>query len=99
MVQRTRATWVALKRDEWMCQYHLHVLGVAIRASDGHHLFGRMNDVPEAIMALCHTCHMRVHSGEISNDTLRSLQLERGVMSWDMMNRFDKQKAMRKETQ
>ena len=99
MVQRTKATWVALERDKWVCQYHLHVLGVLVQATDGHHLFGRMNDVPEAIMALCHTCHMRVHSGEIPNDTLRSLQLERGVISWDMMNRFDKQKSMRKETQ
>lgn len=97
MVQRTRATWIALERDKWVCQYHLHVLGVLVQATDGHHLFGRMNDTPEAIMALCHTCHMRVHSGEIHNGNLKGLQLERGILSLDMIVEFERQKSVSKE--
>ena len=79
---RTDATWTALYRDKWVCQHHLHVNGVLVRATDGHHLFGRMNDVAEAIMALCHTCHMKLHNGQLHNDTLVTIQVERGVLDW-----------------
>lgn len=90
---RTRATWVALYRDKWVCQYHLHVLGVLVQATDGHHLFGRMNDVSDAIMALCSKCHAQLHSGQIHNDTLVTLQVERGILEWKKAQRLKKHKT------
>ena len=92
-MERTQATWIALQRDKWACQYHLHILGVLVCATDGHHLFGRMNDVPEAIMALCHDCHMKLDSGEILNETLRCLQIERGILGWDEMRMLETRKT------
>lgn len=90
---RTRATWIALYRDKWVCQYHLHRLDVLTWATDGHHLFGRMNDVPEAIMALCHDCHMRLHAGQIHNEELVTIQVERGVLHWKTAERLKSKKT------
>jgi hypothetical protein len=92
---RTDAQWTALYRDQWACQYHLHVLGVLVRATDGHHLFGRMNDVPEAIMALCHDCHMKLHNGQmIHNDTLVTIQVERGILDWRQAQKLKARKTI-----
>jgi hypothetical protein len=93
-VKRTEATWEALYRDKWVCQYHLHVKGVLVRATDGHHLFGRMNDVPQAIVALCHICHMRLHNGQIKNDNLAAIQIERQILGWDEMNQLKTRKTV-----
>ncbi len=93
MSKRTEAGWIALERDKWVCQYHLHVLGVLVRATDGHHLFGRMNDTPDAIMALCRDCHMKLHNGQILNDTLSSIQIERGILGWTTMRQMQSRKT------
>lgn len=92
-MERTAATWIALFRDAWICQYHLYELDVSVTASDGHHLFGRSVDVPEAIIALCHECHMKHHSGQIDNDRLVELQIKRGLMSKIYAAQLDNRKT------
>ena len=92
-MRRTEATWKALERDGWLCQWHLLRLGVVKDATDGHHLYGRQVDVAEAIIALCHDCHMKVHSGEIKGGEVREMQITRGVMSKDAAARFDRLKT------
>lgn len=49
-------------------------------ATDGHHMFGRMNDVPEAIIALCRTCHTDVHDGRLLNVRIIQIQYSRGIL-------------------
>ena len=65
----------------WLCQYHMHELGVANGATDGHHMFGRHNDYPEAIIALCHDCHMKLHNGEIDRHVVIDIQVRRGILT------------------
>ena len=87
-MRRTRATLEALERDMWLCQYHLHELQIAEGASDGHHMFGRHVDYPEAIVALCHDCHMKLHNGEIDRDEVVAIQMTRGILTDDLVSRF-----------
>ncbi|MFA5635002.1 MAG: hypothetical protein WC977_03765 [Anaerovoracaceae bacterium] len=93
MTGRTEATWEALRRDGWTCQRHLHLLGVVRDGGDGHHLFGRQVDVPEAIIALCHDCHMQLHGGQIDRREIIRLQIDRGVMSEEHAENFDRIKT------
>ena len=73
----------------WLCQYHMHVLEVANGASDGHHMFGRHIDVPDAIVALCHDCHMKLHNGEIDRHKVIQIQVERGILTDEQVIQFD----------
>lgn len=73
-MSQTVATKLALERDEYVCQYHKHILhhpififdyreGYHSMMAGGHHLAGRARvDVPEMIIALCSECHTRAQT-------------------------------------
>jgi hypothetical protein len=71
---QTKATKIALERDEYVCQYHKHILhhpififdyreGFHSSMAGGHHLAGRARvDEPEMIIALCSECHTKAQT-------------------------------------
>lgn len=75
---QTPATKLALERDNYLCQWHLHVLhsvrhifddyvfGYPPEMAGGHHVEKRGRvDAPETIMALCSECHWKVENAKI----------------------------------
>lgn len=75
---QTPATKLALEAQEYLCQWHLHVLhrvrhifddyvfGYPPEMAGGHHVHGRGRvDRPETIMALCSECHWKVENAKI----------------------------------
>ena len=86
---RTKATLDALHRDMWICQYHMHRLRVVMDATDGHHMFGRSVDIPDAIIALCRQCHVRMHNGELDIHEAIEIQIERGTLTDDKVSRYE----------
>lgn len=91
---RTDASWVALQRDRFVCQYHLHACGVTKDATDPHHMFGRMNDDPKAIISLCSNCHSKVHNGQIPKYDVIEIQISRGLMSREDAGLFERRKRV-----
>jgi len=89
---RTEATLAALHRDMWLCQYHMHRLHVAMNATDGHHMFGRSVDVPEAIIALCRPCHIKLHDGQLDRHDVIKIQVDRGILTDDKVSRYESAK-------
>lgn len=86
-MSQTRATVLALERDEYRCQWCFHkrdrirdvnwfttgdVLG------GGHHIFSRGRvDTPETIIALCSECHSLATKNILKQKDLIQLQNER----------------------
>lgn len=54
---------------------------MVVDATDGHHMFGRQNDVPGAIIALCRGCHMKLHNGQIDREDVIKIQIRRGYLT------------------
>jgi len=70
---QTEATRNAVRRDGGVCLWCFYEYNKISRTYVGHHLFGRrFYDREEFIVALCDTCHHRLHQGLISNSELVS---------------------------
>ena len=86
-MSQTRATVLALERDEYRCQWcmyrrdrlrDVHWFTTGNVLGGGHHLLGRARvDKPEAIIALCSECHSDATSNIIKQRELIQLQKER----------------------
>ena len=54
-----------MQRDNYRCIYCLHSKQKLVNGTDAHHIFGRARvDEPDAIITLCHECHMSHHNGK-----------------------------------
>lgn len=83
---QTNATKLALERDQYLCQWHLHMLhrvrhifddyvwGYPPQMAGGHHVLGRARvDTVETILALCNECHWKVENAKISKAEMLAL--------------------------
>lgn len=95
---QTAATKLALERDDYVCQYHKHILHHPIFIFDyregyhpmmagGHHLAGRARvDKAEMIIALCSECHTRAQSYLIPKVVMFALLSK--IVSVDLYHKY-----------